>query len=251
MTHEYKYLGITLDEHLKFYSCITALLSAGGQALGAIISKFEELENVGYNTYTKLYNSGVAPILEYSCAVWPCAKANEIYLCAFRFWNRLFNMEDFRLTKQIFYWDFVNQRGWTQDIRHLLIQLDLEYAFSEKIIIDMNLVKSKLNELMYEQWSNEVHNKPKLRTYVQIKDTFEPEPYVLSNINRQRRSLLTQIRLGILPVKIETGRFRSLSLDQMICELCEMQKVENEIHFIFECPLYNNLGKRYMNMRNS
>ena len=66
----------------------------------------------------------------------------------------------------------------------------------------MNLVKSKLNDLMHEQWSNEVHNKPKLRTYVQIKDTFEPEPYVLSNISRQRRSLLGQIRLGIVRFKI-------------------------------------------------
>ena len=105
------------------------------------------------------------------------------------------------------------------------------------MIIDMNLVKSKLNDLMYEQWSNEVHNKPKLRTYVQIKDTFEPEPCVLSNISRQRRSLLTQIRLGILPIKIETGRFRSFSVDQRIYVNCV--KVQNKIHFICECPLYN------------
>ena len=34
---------------------------------------------------------------------------------------------------------------------------------------------------MDERWSNEMHNRPKLRTYVQIKDIFEPEPYVLSN----------------------------------------------------------------------
>ena len=125
MASEYKYLGIIVDEHLKFDSCISALASAAGRALGAIISKFKELKNVAYHTYTKLYNSGVTPILEYSCAVWPCAKANEIdviqnramryflgvrkyapnaglsgdmgwikhaynrYLCAFRFWNRL------------------------------------------------------------------------------------------------------------------------------------------------------------------
>ena len=123
------------------------------------------------------------------------------YLCAFRFWNRLLNMEDSRLTKQIFNWDYTNQRGWCQDIKHLLIQLDLECVFSEKLCIDIDKVKIKLNDLMQEQWSNEMHNKPKLRTYVQIKDIFEPEPYVLSNISRQRRSLLAQIRLGILPIK--------------------------------------------------
>ena len=60
---------------------------------------------------------------------------------------------------------------------------------------------------MQEQWSNEMHNKPKLRTYVQIKDIFEPEPYVLSNISRQRRSLLAQIRLGILPIKNRNWSF--------------------------------------------
>ena len=149
MASEYKYLGIILDEHLKFDSCISALASAAGRALGAIISKFKELKNVGYHTctYTKLYNSGVTPILEYSCAVWPCAKANEIdviqnramryflvvhkyapnagligdmgwikhgynrYLCAFRFWNRLLNMEDTRLTKHILNCDDANQHG--------------------------------------------------------------------------------------------------------------------------------------------
>ena len=62
---------------------------------------------------------------------------------------------------------------------------------------------------------------------------------MLSNISRQRRSLLAQIRLVILPIKIETGRFRSFSVEQMICELCEMRKVENEIRFICECLLYN------------
>ena len=108
-----------------------------------------------------------------------------------------------------------------------------------KLCIDIDKVKIKLNGLMQEQWSNEMHNKPKLRTYVQIKDIFEPEPYVLSNICRQRGSLLTQIRLGILPIKIETGRFMSLPVQQRLCELCEMHKVENEIHFLCECPLYH------------
>ena len=61
-----KYLDSILDEDLNFDSCTAALASTGGRALGTIISNFKELENVGYNTYTKLYNNGVAPILEYS-----------------------------------------------------------------------------------------------------------------------------------------------------------------------------------------
>ena len=42
MATEYKYLGIIVDEHLEFDSCISALASAASRALGAIISKFKE-----------------------------------------------------------------------------------------------------------------------------------------------------------------------------------------------------------------
>ena len=42
MASEYKYLGVIVDEHLKFDSCISALASAAGRALGEIISKFKE-----------------------------------------------------------------------------------------------------------------------------------------------------------------------------------------------------------------
>ena len=103
----------------------------------------------------------------------------------------------------------------------MFIQFDLECIFSEKLNIDIARVTIKLNDLMQEQWSNEMHDKPKLPYYVPIKGIFEPELYVLSNISRQRRSL--QIRLGILPIEIETGRFMSLPVEQGLCELCEMQ----------------------------
>ena len=159
------------------------------------------------------------------------------------FWNRLLNMEDSRLIKHIFHWDYVNQRCWCQCIKHWLIQPDLECVFSEKLSIDIDRIKIQLNDLMQEQWSNEMHNKPKLRTFAQIKGIFEPEPYVLSNISLQRRSLLARIRLGILPIKIETGRFRSLPVEQRLCELCEMHKVENEIHVLREYPLCHDFSE--------
>ena len=74
----YKYLGIILDEHLNFNECVKTLATAGGRALGGIISKFKMLRNVGYRTFTKLYHSGVSPILEYSSGVWGYVKGKEI-----------------------------------------------------------------------------------------------------------------------------------------------------------------------------
>ncbi len=57
------------------------------------------------------------------------------------------------------------------------------------------------------------------------------------------RSLIAQLRLGILPIHIETGRFRGTRLDDLICQLCDTQEVEVEIHFVCKCNLYTDLRK--------
>ena len=65
----YKYLGVIIDEHLRFDVCTKALADSGGRALGSIISKFKSLKNVGYSTFEKMYSSGVKPIIEYGSGI--------------------------------------------------------------------------------------------------------------------------------------------------------------------------------------
>ena len=61
--------------------------------------------------------------------------------------------------------------------------------------------------------------------------------------------MLAQIRSGILPLRIETGRYqnikdnttkkmRKMKVEERICLICNSGAVENEIHFIFECEPY-------------
>ena len=57
---------------------------------------------------------------------------------------------------------------------------------------------------------------------------------------KRTRSLFTQFRHGILPLRIETGRFRNLPAEQRICQLCELDMVEDEVHFLCTCPWYEN-----------
>ena len=53
-----------------------------------------------------------------------------------------------------------------------------------------------------------------------------------------RYNEIAQIRLGILPLKIETGRFNNTKAIDRICEICNLNLVEDEMHFICLCPLY-------------
>ncbi len=67
---KYKYVEIFLDESLDF-KCTTSMLSGvAGRVLGSIISKLNSLKNVGFETFSKLYHSGVIPIMDYYIEIW-------------------------------------------------------------------------------------------------------------------------------------------------------------------------------------
>ena len=72
------------------------------------------------------------------------------------------------------------------------------------------------------------------------------EKYVKCNLSRKERSVLAQIRLGILPLKIETGRFENLLPENRLCEFCSNQTIEDEEHFLFKCELNRELRMKFM-----
>ena len=63
------------------------------------------------------------------------------------------------------------------------------------------------------------------------------EEYVKINLKRNERSVLAQFRLGILPIRIETGRFIGERIEDRLCRMCDQNQIENEIHFMFHCSL--------------
>lgn len=54
----------------------------------------------------------------------------------------------------------------------------------------------------------------------------------------KERDLCAQIRCGILPQHIETGRYGGAVEDERICEYFEVNEAENYIYFILYCSLY-------------
>ena len=271
IVNTYKYLGVYLDQHLDFSITGESLAGAAGRALGKVIAKFKNFRNVGFLTYEKLYNNGVVPILDYCSGVWgfkkidSCSKIQQralryylgvhnktpllaiegdtgwlncqvrrhIEMC--RFWNRIINMEDSRLTKIIFEWDYSKCKGnWCQEIKELFESVD-ENCFVNKSVCNLESVQFKLRDKWSENWKNSLISKPKLRTYVLFKEEYVTEDFVKYCYSRSRRSLIAQLRCGVLPLHIETGRFRNLKPEERLCSLCNLQEVEDELHFICKC----------------
>ena len=279
----YKYLGIFFDEFLKFEYGIEVLEKSAGRALGCIISKFKYLKNAGYKTFKKLYESQVVPISDYFSCLWSHKKlrtANKVhnkalryflgvscktpiygmngdigwstpvsrhYLNMLKYWNRLNTMDDSRIAKIVFNWDVLDPSiGWANTMAQLFEKLNIYDLFETRICCNLEYVTNQISILEQSNWLENLETKPKLRTYKTFKYIFETEWYVQSDLSRSRRSILAQIRFGVLALKIETGRYRNLAIHERTCDVCEGGYVEDEKHFICKCNFYDDIrGELY------
>ena len=268
---KYKYLGIILDEHLNFNVTASVLASSANRALGSIYTRFNKLKGLGLNTFTTLFNSGIAPILDYCAGIWGSQKHEQIdtvqnrairfflgvhkfapnlaingdmgwvssgnrrNIEMFRYSNRIIKMDPNRITKTVFTWDVVKRRSvgsWNSDILKLFSSLNMGNIYHNLMEVNLTLVKEKLLDTQMHQWETNIVQVPKLRTYCTFKRIFSVEPYVYKVVNRAHRSILAQFRNGILPLKIETGRYTQIPIE--LCILCNEDQIENECQFLFE-----------------
>ncbi len=69
-----------------------------------------------------------------------------------------------------------------------------------------------------------------------MKRDYGVEKYLLLNIDKYEKSLLSQLRYGIIPLRVETGRYVNETREERVCTLCTTNTVE---HFLFECEAYD------------
>ena len=184
---KYKYLGCIFNEHLDFTVTANILADSAGRALGGVISKCIRQNSLMYNTYTKVYHTGIVPIMDYASGVWGYKKydrpkviqnracraflgvhkfaSNVVVngdmgwtvpevrrkLNMLRLWVRLEKMEDDRLTKKVYIWDRENKNNnWSRDLKRILKDIGLPELWDTGVE-DMNVksfIKHAEDELM-------------------------------------------------------------------------------------------------------
>ena len=263
---------------MDFKESASILADAAGRALGKICNTFTKNKNLGYKTFTTLFNSCVTPILDYSSGVWgykefSCSESiqnramrfflgvnrftpthavigdmgwdsdiNRRKLNMLRLWNRLIQLDESRLSKKVFLWDYsICRNNWTADVRKIFYEIGNQECFHNLSTTNLDEAKNNLFERLKNTWSESILLKPKLRTYILFKHEFCIEKYVTVNLSLSDRSYLAQFRAGNLPLHIETGRYVNTPVEERFCFCCDLGKIEDEFHFMFDCPLYNNI----------
>ena len=175
-------------------------------------------------------------------------------LARLRFWGKIVLMSEDRLVKKVYRIrkeaeDQVgDKKNWCHRTKSLLEQLGLRSVWQSEVIGSqagwVSQVKAVIKDREQKLWRLEVEQKQKLRWYAKLKTELQSELY-LEHDNPLSRRLLTMLRGGTNRLRIETGRWKKIPVEQRICQIClSCDQVEDEAHFLLDCGVYNVVRER-------
>ena len=111
------------------------------------------------------------------------------------------------------------------------------------------MVTSKFKEKMLcEKY---LEDKIKLRYYKDvINTTLEDQKYLFVLTNSKKKINITKIRTNSHELHSETSRWEVPKTPwvERICHLCENINIEDEKHFLLECPAYTHIRSQFHNL---
>jgi hypothetical protein len=100
--------------------------------------------------------------------------------------------------------------------------------------------------MFLQTWSSEMENTTRGRSY-SLYSIFKFQPYLnVVNISKFRIAL-TRFRVSAHRLEVESGRWHKpekILFENRKCKHCNV--LEDEFHFLLECPLFTHLRKKYI-----
>ncbi|MCG8048238.1 MAG: reverse transcriptase family protein [Candidatus Thiodiazotropha endolucinida] len=140
--------------------------------------------------------------------------------------------------------------NWASLVRDILLPLGFNEVWLQQGVGDfsrfLSLFKQRLKDTFIQSWHSRINDSSRALFYRSIA-TFQFQPY-LEKINISKFSTaLSRLRVSSHRLSVESGRWvrpNSIPLSERKCILCNT--LEDEYHFVLECPAYDDLRKVYI-----
>ena len=144
------------------------------------------------------------------------------------------------------------RNNWVLNIKELLYSTGFGYVWKQQTVNNeyqfIREFKRRMQDMYVQQCFGEIRDSSRCRLYREIKFTFEMEPYLQNNCNRELRQCLTKIRLSSHKFLGERGRWAKpqISYQERKCTLCGQLDVEDEYHILLKCSQYSGLRAKFI-----
>ena len=166
-----------------------------------------------------------------------------------KYWIRVATLPTSRLASHC-YWTLFEQPNvkdnWFDSIKTLINSTGQYFIWNNQVSFfrsnEINIKRNKNYILktiqdLYVQFSHEKMSlEKKLYLFKNDVDPIAVSNYLLTTFGREKRATLSNLRLGTTDLELEIGRKSITPRESRFCKLCDLNKVEDELHFLFICP---------------
>ena len=164
------------------------------------------------------------------------------YLAMLKFWHRIRYMSDDTLVKKAYQENVLMNSNWCKTIQILNCSQNL-HCNPPSIKDFPKIAKLNIANSFTAYWKSRITDQnieKKLRTYARVKHSFQTETYLALPSFKDRQAI-TKFICSDHKLEIEIGRHRNIPREDRLCRTCDLRKVENEDHFLLECPQYSGI----------
>ena len=174
------------------------------------------------------------------------------------FWHRLVTGKHNKIScilyKLLYNLDtqFMLSSDWLSRIKSILCDSGLDEFWYDPARVQVlsyvkfkALYKRKLHELYQANWKSSLESSSKCFLYKNFKQELVLEKYLIT-LNDPTRSKLTRFRLSNHFLPIERGRHNDIARIDRICNLCTVNDIGDEYHYVCVCDYFVNQRKKYI-----
>ena len=136
---------------------------------------------------------------------------------------------------------------WVTKVKEILHANNLSHLYDVSYVDDSSEMKiiRNLKKSLYcsfaETCMKDLYQYPSLRSYVLLKQEYKLENYLFVIRDYKLRKSISKLRLSSHELMIEKGRYTKpkVPAEKRLCKCCTTGSVENEMHFLLECPAFS------------
>ena len=286
VVNEYTYLGYKLSTKLCSNTTLTNLSTKGKAAVVRTMRPMKRLMCTSPTVIFKIFDAQIQSILLYGSEIWGVNNCDEIervhlytlkdflnvsfrtpnlmvygdtgryplYIGAtlrcVKYWLRLTSMDNERYPKKVYQMMIQTNNSndcWANKIRTILCEYDFEDVWNQQGVESVNEflkeLKYRLIRRYIEGWLAALCRSERYSFFKLFKNSHGIEQYLFDLNKIVFRNPYIQFRFGTSELYVH--RYRYNDSTTYLCPSCT-ESDEDEIHFLFNCPAYEDIRTKYL-----
>ena len=140
--------------------------------------------------------------------------------------------------------------NWCCKIRDILCRYGFNYIWLSQNVCNVELFLLQFKQRIVDIFISEVNGffetSSKCIFYKHIYSNHALQYYLDRPVNYIYKPYITRYRICAHNLNIETGRFYKIDRCARLCTNCDHRAIEDEYHFILECPKYVDIRNKYI-----